>query len=352
MDYSSLKIKVTRIKKAYMEGGKKSLTNQKRVVKKQHGYENVYIFPGLISRLLNDAYHYMFKGMFEEAVACYEEIERIEPSNTDFYELYSVALYEMKEYARVLPYVRKAIEIVEKDAFELFKLLSLSLLQLGRFEEVADLLAEASAKKTYNEENLQTLKEYMRSEVDMMSQKEDSPVIETATPFLAETLKEKGLYSQLAFLEEVGNGAIKDDMEELVKVVEDETFPMFVRTSAFTLLVEGEYSEPVRFHKFDLEAAFIPSKVSELGADDQSTEVFTYLNDLLAKEPSLLEYAMQSYQHVLYNLYPHPWPASFTSYDIAQAFVKLVKNLLTGNDDASTDSLVQFIQRIEFEEDI
>lgn len=336
-----------------MKGGQESLRNKARKVRKQQGYDNVYIFPGLIQRLIKDAQQYMFRGMFEQAIYCYEEVERLDPHKTDFYDLYTVALYELGEHHRLIPYARTAIEPMREDTFELFRLLNMSLLQLGRFEEVQDLLLEASNKSFYDREALQFFKEYIEEEFGTVKKNDEIDKEKTsANHFSSELLKSQDNYTQLAMLKEIGDPFVSDTAKELVKVVEDPSFPMFVRTSAFSLLIEAEYEQPVSFHKYDLEGQFIPKDVPEIGNDHKSEQIVAYLNELLAKEPSLLAYAFEVYEHVLFNMYPHQWPHSFDAYEIAQAFVQHVKNLISGNDEIPSDPLLHFIQKIEFEEDI
>lgn len=336
-----------------MKGGL-SLKNRKQAVRKQQGYDNVFIFPGLVQRLLEEAQTYLFQGMPEEAIERYEEIERLEPANMEFYDLYVLAMYEAGEHSRLIPYARIAIESMESDAFELFKLLNLSLLQLGRFEEIEDLLEEASAGGEYDREGLVVLREYIDSEMNRTIMSTEVTVAKTPTKlFTVEQLSKKDPYEQLARLNEVQHGLIEAHIDELVMIVESFAFPTFVRTSAFLLLKEIDYHHPISFDKYELTGKFIPKEVPQLGEDSKTSQVLPYLNDVLAKKPSLLAYALESYEQVVYLLYPHTWPETFESSDIAEAFVHHVNNLVSGSDETSSeDPLLNFIQKIVFQEDI
>lgn len=319
-------------------------------LRKQEGYDNVFIFPGLPQRLLTEAQAYLFKGKFEQAIELYEEVERLEPNNTEFYDLYVLALYEAGEYSHLIPYARVAIESMERDAFELFKLLNLSLLQLGRFEEVQDLLQDATVKDEYDKEALALLCEYAESEMNVMTYGENLEQQEQdAASFSMELLLEEDHYTQLTWLNDIQQRDSGVFNGELVKVVENQSFASFVRTSAFSILKEQQYDQLVHFDKFDLTGQFIPKDVPELGEDDKTAQILTYLNDVLAKEPSLLQYAIESYEHVVLMLYPHTWPAEFEAEEIAEAFVRHVKNLVSGLDENSHDPLLNFIRKIAFQ---
>lgn len=318
-------------------------------VRKLEGYNNVFVFPGLLERLLKEGYEAVLKSNYPKAVKDLEKANELQPL-ADFYLLpYATALYETKNFERAKEVVILALEREVGDYFAMMELFLLILLQLEAYDEVEihmDLLFKEGGIPPELYEKFTYLRELNQRQMTRYGKEE---VAQTTEVFSFTYFEEADFLSQHHLLSALNEGEVRQSIDLLMKIVEATQFAPSIVSSALSKLVEIQYESPVTVTKFGRQRTVIPHELSQIGESPMIQEVLLLVANKLEKDPIQAEFAHECIQKFIVEAFPFEWE-DCTAEEVADTYIEYVRHMMQGTPLQST-SLLKFIEKVDKEID-
>lgn len=321
----------------------------KRQVQKLHNYDNVFIFPGTIERLVNDGIHSLEQHQYEEAVQTFDEALRLDPEAKHFLFLFAVALYEIKDYKRAKEYSFLAMEHGVGDYLSALELYLTNLIQLEEYKEV-EMRTDAIIKDASLPQDRVNKFIYLRDLTRRLSiryPKEEA--FSEAAPFTLSSFKEKDLLSQQQMLASLKGDTLQQATAVLKEIAESPDLAPSIISFALTLLKEVQYNEKVMVQKFGETQAVIPNKLILPDESQRNHALFEAVTQRLEKEPSKLEFVEGAIQKFIITAFPFDW-GDYSVEEIVEAYVEYIDSLMLDKSVPNTE-LVKIIQKVDREPD-
>lgn len=325
------------------------LKKRKVQIQKLRHYENVYIFPGTIERLVNDGIHCLENHRYEEAVQIFDEVLQLDPDAEQVLFLFAVALYETKDYKRAKKYSFLAMENGVVDYLTALELYLTNLIQLEEYEEVERRTAEIIKDTSLSQERV-TKFTYLRDltrRLTIRYKKEDP--INVTQPFTIEEFKKKDLYTQQQTLASLQDDAITRSIPLLKEIAESTDVAPSIISFALTLLKEAHYSEMVTVQKFGHTETVIPRELILPDESKRNEDIFKCVAESLEKDPSKLQFVEGAIQKFIITAFPFDW-GGYSVEEITAAYIEYIDCLLLNRETPNT-TLFEIIQEVDREPD-
>jgi tetratricopeptide (TPR) repeat protein len=325
--------------------------------KGSHDSKIVY-FPNLTSKLVNKGMSALKQKKFKEALDYFQQLIEMEPDHPQGNVGVVLSLVEL---GRLQEAKVKCDEILKKDIGEYYDVLQIYisiLIQLADYDEVVDILEAVMQEQTVPPqmaENFYQLLYFSRKMAE--DETNENVTYETMPQSISQT-----------DIEEISNKLHSDDPRQQWKVVqsiEDPSHPSIrdelkkfltyknanpsLKTIVLQMLKEEDTSETVQIHKFGKHMAV---KTSEL-QDIPEGQFYRLVKKIIVHEleqsnPTLMEMAIQIWDHYLFMLYPfQPEPLNEQLWAVAVLDVAHRMNGIDFDPEALSDTFSIDTQAIE-----
>lgn len=321
----------------------------KRQIQKFRDYDNVFIFPGTIERLVDDGIHYLGQHQYEEAVQTFDEALRLDPEATHFLFLFAVALYETKDYKRAKEYSYLAMEHGVGDYLTALELYLTNLIQLEEYQEV-EKRTDALIKDASLPQDRMSKFIYLRDLTRRLSiryPKEETSMEQP--PFSLNSFKDKDVLSQQQLLASLKGDPLKQAIPVLKEIAESTDVAPSIISFALTLLKELQYNQEIIVQKFGETQAVIPKKLVLPDESQRNHALFEKVAERLEKEPSKLQFVESAIQKFIITAFPFDW-GDYSVEEITEAYVTYIDCLMLDTE-VPNIKLFEIIQRVDREPD-
>lgn len=323
----------------------------KRKVQKLNHYENVFIFPGTIERLVDDGIRCVEHHQYEEAVQVFEEALQFDPEAEQFAFVFAVALYEMKDYQRSKKYAFLAMEHGIVDHLYALELYITNLIQLAEYEEVemrTDKIVEDNALSQDELKKFIYLRDLNRR-LTLRYKKEAVEEAEIPPPFSLESFKEKDLLAQQQTLAFLQGENLERAVPLLKEIAESTDVPPSIISFALTLLQGVHYNQKVTVQKFGHTKEVIPRQLVLPNENEKNDFVLQEIAERLEKDPSKHQFAESAIQKFMMTAFPFDW-GDYSVEEIAETYILYIESLVSDKEEPRTQ-LFKLIEKVDQEPD-
>ncbi len=321
----------------------------RKQVQKLPNYENVFIFPGTIERLVNEGIRHLEHHQYEEAVQTFDEALQLNPEASNVWFMFAVALYETRDYSRSKDYSFLAMQQGGGDYLTAFELYLTNLIQLEEYSE-AELRAEAIIKERSLPQDRMNKFIYLRDlnrRLNLRYGKEET--IDVAPPFSLADFKGKDLFFQQQTLASLKGASLQPAIPVLKEIAESSDVAPSIISFALTLLKEVQYNQKITIQKFGQTQDVIPSAVILPDENEKNSLILKNVAEQLEKDPSKRQFIESAIQKFIITAFPFDW-GDYSVEEITEAYVEYIDCLML-NEEIPNTELFEMIQKVDQEPD-
>lgn len=321
----------------------------KKHVQKLRHYDNVFIFPGTIERLVDEGSHYLEQHQYEEAVQTFDEALRLDPEAEHFVFVFAVALYETKDYRRSKEYAYLAMERGIGDYLTAVELYLTNLIQLEEYKEVerrTDALIKDASLPQDRVNKFIYLRDLTRRLAIRYSTDEAE---EEQQPFTIEQFKKEDVLLQQQTLASLQGDKLQQAIPILKELAESTDVAPSIISFALTLLNEVQYNKEVTVKKMDQTKTVIPKKLTLPDESKRNDALFETVAKRLEKEPTMRQFVEGAIQKFIITAFPFDW-GDYSVEEIAESYITYIETLMNDTEVPNT-TLFKMIQKVDREPD-
>ncbi|WP_221566319.1 hypothetical protein [Alkalihalobacillus sp. TS-13] len=271
----------------------------------------IVYFPNLTAKLVNKGMSALKQKKYKESLNFFRQLIEMEPDHPQGNVGVVLSLVELGDLREAK---EKCDEILKKDIGEYYDVLQIYisiLIQLGDYEEVVEILEAVIQEQSLPPqmaENFYQLLYFSRK----MAEEEPSEDFVFETKFsdqevehLSEQLKSsdsKKQWQAVQSIEKPDQPVVRHELKNFL------TYPdanPSLKTIVLQMLKDGDASESIRIHKFGKTMSVSPDQLHDIPEGQFYRLVKTIIEHQLEQQnPTLLEMAVQIWDHYLFMIYP------------------------------------------------
>ncbi|WP_332689580.1 hypothetical protein [Halalkalibacter lacteus] len=277
--------------------------------RKQHKNKNVILYPGLVKRLIEKGMDALKNKDGKEAYKFFLSAEEHEP---DHPQVLFGKMLSLVELGRLEEAVRHTNDLLKEgigDYFENLQVHISLLVQLGKYQEVVDILDAVLTENQFPSQYAESLYQLLHFSRQMVGDQEwlgQTEMKEEQIPIeVIQMLHSGSLELQSKAIQHLREIEGDDAINELIQYLDDKNHDYVLQSMALQALHDKGCNEKIHIVKQGRELTVIPNELTQVYEQQFHNEILAYLsNQLEHNDPLLFELAKQlSWTH-LWSLYP------------------------------------------------
>ncbi|PRO64928.1 tetratricopeptide repeat protein [Alkalicoccus urumqiensis] len=278
-------------------------------MKKEERDDNVVLFPGLLSRLVERGMTALKEKRHYDAASCFRQVVEMEPTHSQARYGLVIAHIEMNQLETARSYCLSMLEEGLGDYYEVLQVYISILVQLGSYQEVVDVLEgviEEDRLPSASAEHFYQLLDFARqmtgAETDI--EEEEAPSLPDPE-ILTSQLYGGSMDQQIGAVQQLGRYPLSTVEQVFAEFLIKEDQSPVLKSYILQLLKELGSRKSFDIHKFGRLYTVQAEELEDVFHESFGTRVLESLNDKLGqKDPMLQDMVEQLWWHYLFALYP------------------------------------------------
>lgn len=313
-------------------------------------FENVFVFPGTVEKLLDQAHTYAEDYQYDLANDKFEEALQYTTGDEMTLSVYAYSLYEARDFEKAKEICERLLEIGPSMYFEAMELYLTICMQLRQFKQVEKIIESLMEEEVIPEEQMDKFTRLKNLNADIAENKrvqEEVEIIQESAEndFSIEVFLEKKTEEQLVIVHELMMANIRPIAFSLKTIIEHEQTHPFVKSLVLLLLVEQEVSMEIEVKKFDRCLKVNPIELQLPTKMPQFQVVAEIIMRELEQEPSTLELVQHLIAKHAIVTYPFEW-LDYDDEGVAQSYIEYV-GAMFGKIQEMDYEIIDFLHHLE-----
>lgn len=278
---------------------------------------NVIVFPNTIQVLLTEGMNMLKDEKYAGARDKLYQVLSYEPEHPGALGAYAYCLFELGEYEEALEVCKELLKVGPIHYLETMELYISILMQLREFaeaEQVIEALIEEEVLPEERLEQFQQLRELNERIASRVDPAKIDPTLYVAGNFLVLPPSE-----QEQRVLELPAGSLEVMKSSMIDLVQHPETDLLAKTYILFKLHEENVEAEVQLSKFSLEGTYSIRNLPDPANDSKITAVKAALEDIMQKDPTRLEMAIELFDRHVFIFYPFLWDA-YSAEQVAKAY--------------------------------
>ncbi|MFP7169548.1 DUF3196 family protein [Terribacillus sp. 7520-G] len=302
---------------------------------------NVVLFPGLKTRLEQEGMKELQEKNYTDAIDKFEQLLEYGFRQPEILTGRLICLMELGRHVEAEEMSLQLLEAKDKDYLQYLHIHLTLLFQLGRYEEVVEMLDDV-----YEKEEIPAPLKASFDQLQKVSRKMAEDKSQTTADQLIHNFdqarKNQDAALQWQLIQKCHSLDVSPHVQKMEAFLLDEEADPVVQTAVLEWLIKQEIEFPVTIHKMKETITVIPENVALVEKSEGMEQVLGHLHLLEQQNPSLYDLVYKLLYRYMYVRYPMT-PTADESAVLAAALQKLASSYLQIEQPAVTDEEAQKI---------
>ncbi|MFC4737473.1 tetratricopeptide repeat protein [Bacillus daqingensis] len=275
---------------------------------KEENRDNVVLFPGLISRLVERGMQALKEKRYYDALSCFQQTTDLEPNHPQARYGMVITNIELNRMEQAESHCRSMLDEGVGDYYEILQVYISILVQLGDYEEVVHMLEsvmEEDRLPSDKAEHFYQLLSFARQMTETPIHKSQDAEFELPRGELVEQLEKGTVDQQLGAIQQLSKYDVQAVKETYSQFLADPQQNPVLKSYILQLLKELDCTDTFEVYKFGETYEVDINRLEAVFHEQFGKAVFKELEQELDQEnPSMLDMIGQMWWHFLFALYP------------------------------------------------
>jgi tetratricopeptide (TPR) repeat protein len=273
--------------------------------------DNVILFPGLISRLVERGMSALKEKRYYDALSCFTQTVELEPQHAQARYGLVITSIELNRLPQAKEHCRSMLDEGIGDYYEILQVYISILVQLGDYEEVAFMLEGVMEDNKFPPDKAESFYQLLQFARQMTGESQEieedieEPELTRPGPELIEQLEEGSMDQQLGAIQQLSRydlQVVKDAFRSFL--LAEQNNPV-LKSYVLQLLKELGCEETFTVHKFGESYSVHIASLEKVFHEQFGKAVLERLEKELDQvDPTMLDMVRQMWWHFLFAVYP------------------------------------------------
>lgn len=278
---------------------------------------NVIVFPNTVQVLLTEGMNLLKDEKYVSARDKLYQVLSYEPEHPGALGAYAYCLFELGEYEEALEVCRELLKVGPVHYLETMELYISILMQVREFAEAERMIEALIEEKILPEERLEQFQQLR--ELNERIASNSAPVKIDPTLYAIANFVALPPAEQERRILELPTGSLEVMKGIMVELVQHPDTDSLAKTYILFKLHQEKIDTKVHLSKFGFEGTYSIRQMPDPAKDSKLIAVKTILQDVMEKDPTRLDMALELFNRHVFLFYPFMWEA-FSAKQVAFAY--------------------------------